>query len=170
MNEAIDEKTVRKLFQHTYEQRDETNCFPWTEPLQDFVATSLGKDDPCGFIELLIQKGILEEPILGKLRFVDVEFFIGEKTMSEEKVEGSDKKPSKENDASKQDASKKAGTPIQATLTDAKEVISDGSDFKLPLLGVFLKGEREKVAVLKGARIATGQFGPFVVLDLEALQ
>ena len=48
---------------------DKDKCFDWNSSLQGFVKTSLGKHDPESFLQGLVDDGILEEPVLGKLRF-----------------------------------------------------------------------------------------------------
>jgi len=172
-NENIDATSVRKLQRYIMNKRDEENCFLWSDDLEGFIGKRLGLSDPTGFIESLLNQGVLEEPVLGKLRFTGDSNNIKEeeKNMKKnEQSEGTSKVSSEDGDAVQKPASKEAGTIEQAMLTDAREVISDSSDFKLPKLSEYLGDEDEKEGVLEGVRWVKGKFGLTAILDLEEYQ
>lgn len=60
---------IRKIVKYTSGKTDEENCFPWDEDLENFVRTVLKKNNPEEYIQFLVEHGILEEPVLGKLRY-----------------------------------------------------------------------------------------------------
>jgi len=49
---------------------DSKKCFEWNDELTNFVKNELGKQDPEKWIEKQKEKKVLEEPILGSLRFL----------------------------------------------------------------------------------------------------
>ena len=89
----------------------------------------------------------------------------------ENEKEESNEDSSEEKDAvNNTSASEKAGTSketTQTTITDAKEIISDSSDFKLPLLAEYLGNKDSREGILNSARIVEGKYGKTAILDLE---
>jgi hypothetical protein len=151
---------------------DKDSCFLWDENLDYWIKVTLHIDDPVGWLESLIQDKVLEEPILGHLRFIGLKGALYDAQSKEVKYmakqEKETERPSVKKDAASITASKDAATSKQTTLTDASEVISSSSDFKLPKLNEFLGDMDEKEGILWNARIVKGKFGLTAILDLEA--
>lgn len=59
---------VKKLYD--FVKLDNDNCFNWDDDLNNFIKTELEKQDPEFWINKNIEIGVLEEPNLGKLRFL----------------------------------------------------------------------------------------------------
>jgi hypothetical protein len=59
---------VKKLYD--FVKLDSEKCFEWDDELKSFIKTELGKSNPDYWINKNIEIGVLEEPILGKLRFL----------------------------------------------------------------------------------------------------
>jgi len=63
---------IKKLKKYVKKQKklDKKKCFEWDEALNDFIKKDLGKEDPEFWINKQIEMKTLDEPILGKLRFL----------------------------------------------------------------------------------------------------
>jgi predicted transcriptional regulator len=59
---------VKKLY--TFVKLDSENYFAWDDDLKSFIKNELDKVDPDAWINKQIENGVLEEPVLGKLRFL----------------------------------------------------------------------------------------------------
>jgi hypothetical protein len=59
---------IKKLYD--FVKLDDDNCFNWDDNLNNFVKTELNKQDPEFWINKQIELNVLNEPVLGKLKFL----------------------------------------------------------------------------------------------------
>jgi len=59
-----------RFYEYTIKKVDSEKCFDWDDDLKSFIKNKLEKQDPDFWINKKIEDGVLEEPILGKLRFL----------------------------------------------------------------------------------------------------
>jgi hypothetical protein len=59
---------IKKVY--NFAKLDSENCFEWNNDLNNFIRNKLEKLDPEAWINKNIEKRVLEEPVLGKLRFL----------------------------------------------------------------------------------------------------
>jgi hypothetical protein len=174
MNE-MENKAICELETHIRDHRDRDGCFLWSSSLEGFIKSKLQKHDPEGWLEMLISEGILEEPILGRLRFTYKELKIGENMKNEnksskEETKGEVSKTITNDETVPQDTKEPQGTTTNTDnggngldadekLTDASDVLTSSGKYDYPLLEEFLGDEPRKQGILKGIEIIEGKHG-----------
>ena len=176
----IENKAIIELETYSKAFQDKKRCFPWSSNLEGFVETKLRKHDPEGWIEMLISEGILEEPVLGRLRFTYNGIKLGEnmneikKSSNEVKGEVSNKteesKPAVEDTKNTQETRTKNdgnGTDAGETITDASEVLTGSGKYDYPLLEEYLGDLPRKQGILSEVEIIDGVHGESSRLTLD---
>jgi hypothetical protein len=175
-DKTIDTSAVSKLIEHVFPLRDKSQCFPYDDQTTGFVK-SLGVNDPEEFLDTLINEGILEEPLLGKLRFTQYGYQVGgsmnpETKKQETKSTGTTNTGAQNTGTTVPNTipgtSKQAGD-TQTQLPYIDDVLPSGEQFSYPLLDVFLGEVNSKEGDLEHAEIITGSFGDSACLCLNGV-
>jgi hypothetical protein len=174
MNSKNEETNLRKLYEYAQRLMGKENWFEWTEQLEEYVKQELGVHDPYGYLQDMVQQGVLIEPTLGRLQFAGKGLLLkGDRKMKDEpKTEGS--KPSgkggtvsKDTQGALDASTEETGIKKADDRQNIRDVLPSDVGFGYPLVEEFIGDEDRKNGVLEDAEIIHGSYGESATLKLD---
>jgi hypothetical protein len=158
------ERVLSALHDYYKNRLNEDRCFEWDDGTEEILSKH-GVKDPPGFLNDLVNTNVLEEPILGWLRFPGSFYTIKDEKEKSEMVEERSMKEETVQDEPVQGEDN--NTNRQSCLTKASDIIQSSKGFGYPLIQEYLDNGETRTGIMSDARLVNGKYGESALVCID---